>query len=350
MKRLLTLTLALLLALSLLAGCGSSPSPAVTESPAEAEAAAEPAVPAETPFPVESVPAPAEPDYAPETLHPMLWKVSDPEGHTLWLFGTIHVGDERSDAVLEKLSPILQGCDALAVEFDLVAYEQDLGAALLDYQQFLYLDGSSVRDHMPEELYMACQGLLRHAQAYSPMLDHYNLGMWSQLVESAALLTGCSLDVNRGMDRLLILRAYELGLPVLDVESAAFQMGLLNSFPDELNLLLIQAVLDSLDSYGEEIDRLYAAWLEGDYDTVLAMMLEEEETDQELTEEQLAMLEDYNRAMIDERNRGMAETALGWLAEGKTVFFAVGTGHMVGEAGLVQLLLDAGCTVERVDY
>ena len=61
-------------------------------------------------------------------------------------------------------------------------------------------------------------------------------------------------------------------------------------------------------------------------------------------------MEDYNKALVDDRNRGMAEVALGWLAEGKTVFFAVGTGHMVGDTGLVQLLTDAGCTVERVDY
>ena len=83
----------------------------------------------------------------------IIWKVTDPEGHTLYLFGTIHVGDARSDAVLEKVSPFLLSCDALAVEFDLVAYEKDLGAVMADYQQFVYTDGSTVRDRMPEELY-----------------------------------------------------------------------------------------------------------------------------------------------------------------------------------------------------
>ena len=63
------------------------------------------------------------------------------------------MGDARSDAVLEKVSPFLLSCDALAVEFDLVAYEKDLGAVMADYQQFVYTDGSTVRDRMPEELY-----------------------------------------------------------------------------------------------------------------------------------------------------------------------------------------------------
>ena len=358
MKRSLSLALALLLALSLLAGCGKPAAPSVTEIPAPTEAPAPTETPAPTPTPpepeapvVSEVPAePEAPDYDPDALHPLLWKVTDPEGHTLYLFGTIHVGDARSDAVLEKVSPFLLSCDALAVEFDLVAYEKDLGAVMADYQQFVYTDGSTVRDRMPEELYESCAELLREAGAYSPMLDYYNLGMWASLADTAALMIRSDLDPNAGMDRKLILLSYDNDIPVLDVESSAFQMGLLNSFPDELNLLHIQAVLDNLDSYGEETDKLYEAWLDGDYDAILALVLGEEETDEDYTEEQLAMIEDYNRAMIDDRNRGMAQVALDWLAEGKTVFFAVGTGHMVGEAGLAQLLTDAGCTVERVDY
>ena len=62
------------------------------------------------------------------------------------------------------------------------------------------------------------------------------------------------------------------------------------------------------------------------------------------------MLADYNKAMLDDRNQGMAQAALSYLQSGDTVFLAVGTAHMLDEMGLVQLLTDAGCTVERVDY
>lgn len=350
MKKQLSLLLIFALLASLLAGCGSTvPAPQVPEMPAPSEAPTpEPTLepsPDPTPAPTEQ-PAP---DYDPASLTPMLWKVTDPEGHSLYLFGTIHVGDERSEAVLEKVSPILLSCDALAVEFDLVAYQEDLTAVMADYQQFLYADGSTVREHMPEDLYLRCEELLRQAKAYSPMLDAYNLGLWANLTETAALMVYSGLSADQAMDSHLIYRAYEHEIPVLSIESASFQMSLLNSFPDELNLLMIRETLENLDSYGESLAELYDAWLSGDYDRVLALMSEEDDS-AEYTQEQRQMLADYNKAMLDDRNQGMAQAALSYLQSGDTVFLAVGTAHMLDEMGLVQLLTDAGCTVERVDY
>ena len=368
MKKRISLLLILALLAGLLTACSSAPVPAPAVSSSTPAPAADTPMPSPEPT-AEPDPEPAEvpaaqptpepsPEPSPEpgseidgdALHPLLWKVSDEEGHTLYLFGTIHVGDERNPLALSKLSPVLLSCDALAVEFDLVAYQEDLGAVMADYQQFVYTDDSTVRDHMPEELYERCAALLTEANAYSPLLDHYNLGMWSNLVETAAILTQSPLQAENAMDIMLIQWFYDHKLPVLEVESAAFQMALLNSFPDELNLLMIRSTLDGLDEYGEALDSLYTAWLEGDHDKLLSLLTEETGEDEELSQEERALMEDYNKAMIDDRNFGMAEVATGYLRSGDTVFLAVGTGHMLGDTGLVKLLQEAGFTVERVEY
>ena len=46
----------------------------------------------------------------------------------------------------------------------------------------------------------------------------------------------------------------------------------------------------------------------------------------------------------------MRDRALEFMASGQTVFFAVGAAHMANAVGLVQLLQDAGCTVEPFVY
>ena len=273
---------------------------------------------------------------------PLLWKVTDDAGHTLYLFGTIHVGDKRSEKVLERVSPVLERCDALAVEFDLVAYQNDYYAMMQDMAQYVLTAGTTIKDHMPADLYDRAYALLDEAGLFPLLMQEYNLAMWAQLAETAAITVKSDLDADHAMDLLLINRAYEKHIPVRDVESAAFQMQLLNSFPDELYLAQIETTLDTLDDYKTTLDAMYELWLSGARDAFWRMITEEEDAGD--------LVADYNRRLIDERNANMAAVAKEYLASGKTVFFAVGAAHMANDAGIVQLLKNAGYTVEEISY
>lgn len=325
MKRLI----ALLLALLLLAGCSTARHEnAAATDPQPSDTAGEQAA----------------------SVHPLLWRVKDDAGHTLYLFGTIHAGDLRMWDALTEVNPVLSACDALAVEFDTVAFEENYAAAVEMMTSQLYTDGTTVRDHVTEAQYDWLQQTLQDVGMYNAMLDYYTLGMWEMTAEQALLMRYSSLDMDLAMDRQLILDAYELGKPVYDVESAAFQYGLISAFPDELYRIKIDAYRAlGGEAYGAELDALYEAWLAGDLAAINAC-LEDENDVSGLTAEQQAIVEDYNRQMMDERNLGMRDKALGYLQSGETVFFAVGTAHMLGEAGLVQLLTEAGCTVEPVRW
>jgi uncharacterized protein YbaP (TraB family) len=272
---------------------------------------------------------------------PLLWKVTDAEGHTLYLFGTIHVGDERSDAVLPRVAKVLDQCDALAVEFDVIAFQQDAGAVMGMMGQYVLTDGTTVDAHMPEDLYRRAYALLEEAGLMPEMMKNYDLAMWAQLVETAAIATRSGLSADKAMDVMIMNYAYEKQIPVLEVESAAFQMDLLNSFDDETYLLQIRATLDSLEQYGAAIELLYSLWLSGDRDTFWMAIG---------AEPALEGADAYNTALVDDRNRTMAEKATEYLASGRTVFFAVGAAHMANETGIVQLLIDAGYTVEEIRY
>ena len=60
------------------------------------------------------------------------------------------------------------------------------------------------------------------------------------------------------------------------------------------------------------------------------------------------LYEEYHSAMETSRNADMLEVAKGYLDSGKTVFFAVGLAHLLGDGGLVQALRDAGYTVTLI--
>ena len=328
----IAILLVLAMLLGLLAGCGSGAQP-LPEQTTEAGQQTRPE------------------DSGAAAVTPMLFRVTDGDGHEMYLFGTIHAGDKRMNTAMDRVAPYLDDCGALAVEFDIVAYENDYQAQMRDMAQFVYTDGTDVSDHMPQELFDRASALLKQAKLKPNLMKSYNLAMWSQLVEQAALITTSDLDFSNGMDRRLIQYCYDRKIEVRDVESPELQYGLMASFSDELNLLLIENTLDNLDTYGENLDELFELWTQGDYEKIRAYLEEEDEEEEAgFTEEQIALLEDYNDRMLTRRNLGMRDRAMEWLKAGDKVFFAVGAAHLVGEDGLVELLRAAGCTVEQVVY
>ena len=311
---------------------------------------------AESPEPTASAPAETEkpddkPKYDAATVTPAMWKVTDAEGHTLYLFGTIHVGDERNYMAMEKIQSTLDACDALAVEFDLKEYEGSVDMQKETALTFLYADGRTIKDVMPQELYDQIVQLLQDAGAYSKLLDRYNLPFWTTLAEQAVMMTHSDLASEFAMDSQLIDRAYENGQKVYSVESAKLQYDLLNSMSDELCLASLRELLDSVDTYGDDLMELYTLWLSGDEAAIRAYLAEEEELDPAYyTPEVTAMAEAFEKAMGPDRNDGMFAKIKEYLASGETVFFAVGEAHMLDEHGLIELLTNAGYTVERFDY
>ena len=282
-------------------------------------------------------------------IHPMLFHVTGPEGQEGWLFGTIHVGDERIDTAVEKLKPFLDGADALAVEFDVVAYENDFAAQIQGMNHFLLTDGTKITDHMPAETYEKAAALLKEAKVSPELMQTYDLAMWSQLVEQAALMTKTDFDIESGVDRTLIHYCYDRGIEVRDVESAELQYGLLAGFPDELNLLMLENTLDNLDGYKFSMNLLYNAWLRGNASTLEGLLNSEGSSDQ-LSEEEAALMDEYYDVMLTQRNAGMRDKAVEWLEAGDRVFFAVGAAHLLGEDGLIALLRAEGYAVEQLSY
>lgn len=350
-KRYILLILVLLLAL--FAGCRKSPVPVQSSTASDGAARTESA---DTRGTGTSAAGTTAADPAADTtdragIHPMLFHVSDENGREAYLFGTIHVGDERIYTVLDKLTPYLDDCSALAVEYDVVAYESDYAAQMQGIQYFLLNDGTKASDHMPKELFEKVSALVSEAGLIPQLWEPYNLSWWSQLVEQAALMTRTDYDVETGMDRTLIRHCNDKKIQVRDVESANFQYGLLSSFSDELNLLMIRSTLENLDEYQAGIDELYNGWLEGDYDKLSILLTGEMDSEAEdMTEEERALMADYYDKLLTQRNLGMRDRAVEWLEAGDKVFFAVGAAHLVGEDGLVELLRAAGYTVEQLRY
>ena len=292
------------------------------------------------------------PEEAPETqATPLLYHVQGADGQEMYLLGTIHVGDARTAYLPDAFYSALDSSDALAVEADVIAFEEamktdpNLAAKLAEL--YFYTDGTTTNSLLDEEVYNKAVKLLRATGSYNVNLELAKPYVWSSTIEDLFLSLG-NLSTTKGMDMRLLKLAKEQGKEIREVESGLFQMELLTGFSTELQVMLLEDTVDyTVAEYCEEVDVLYDLWCTGDEAAVRAHLAEDTA---EMTAEEEALYQEYLDAMIISRNENMLDVAVSYLESGDVVFYAVGLAHLLQENGLVDTLRDAGYTVEQVAY
>lgn len=294
----------------------------------------------------ETTPKETEPERE-ATATPLLYKVTDDSGNVIWLFGSIHIGLEEYYPLPDYVLEAFQGSDSLAVEFDIVAFEKDLGTQMKLIQKMLYTDGTTICDHIPQELYDRAVAIGKASKMYNKAFDRYVPMVWVSLIDNI-LMEAVGADASLGVDRYMIQLAYDLDKPVLDVESAEFQFSLMAGFSEELQILLLEQSVEgyeSLEIYGGEMITLMETWMQGDEAALTELVCASPVFE---SEEEAALYAQYETLLVTNRNLSMTQYAAEALANGQELFICVGAGHIVGEGGMVRLLEEMGCTVEII--
>jgi hypothetical protein len=256
-----------------------------------------------------------------------LWKVTSDAGE-VYLLGSIHLAKPDMYPLDGRIEEAFRAADSVVVEVDVgagnVAEQQALAM-----QMGLYLDGSTVGDHLSAEAFAKFQAFLEERglplavfQAFRPWMSAATL----QVLEMQRV----GFDADIGIERHFLGQAEQQGKTVHELETADFQLRMLAEMPDELQELFLISTIDEYASFAERIDEMIASWQAGDATVLESMLLKD-------YEEKPEMRPLYQRILID-RNVGMAEKIVGMLEGGGKWFVIVGAAHLVGEQGLVELL------------
>ena len=323
----------------------------------------------------------AEPEAKPT---PLFYKVTGENGQQMWLFGTIHVGDNRTAYLPQEITDALITADALAVECDTEGFEkqveEDEKLQQKVSQAYYYTDGTAA-DHIDtEDLYEDAVKVMRATGNYFFNSDYLKLSLWSNDISNYYLSQGHQLLSDKGVEKRLEKIAADNNVPLWEVESTLFQIQMMTGYSDYLQeFQLYSAVYSHGAKDWEGTMELYELWCAGDEAALIEEMAREswEITEEDIAEmeasedlepedleeiayirenldfinEELAKIyEEYTNAMEISRNAGMLEVAKEYLESGKTVFYAVGLAHLLAEDGLVNTLRNAGYTVDLVTF
>lgn len=298
---------------------------------------------------ITGAPLPEDPPEDPAT--PLLYRVTGAGGQEMYLLGTIHAGDARTAYLPDELYEALDNADALAVEADILAFEEQIETdpelAAQYAAIFINTDAPPAVSQWDPEIYSKARKLLKAAGSYNYGMEYAEPYFWSSSIDSF-FLTLSGLRSDKGADVRLLERAKEQDKKILEIESTMFQLEMFSDFSPALQQLLLAQTLEyTVADYTAELHSLYELWCDGDEAAIrenLAL------SSAEMTDEELALYNEYLDAMIIRRNEDMLDVAISYLESGDTVFYAVGLAHLLQENGLVDTLREAGYTVEQIPY
>lgn len=262
-----------------------------------------------------------------------LWQATK-DGRTSWLYGTIHLGRMAWTFPGPTVLAAMKRSDLLALELD--PTDPQVSAGLQDGMK----PDPDVR--LPDGLNERLQKQMRAAclpEALAQQMAPEMLGM--ALTVMAVRREG--LDPLFGIDLSLARLAPTLGKPIVSLETPALQLGLLRS-NDQADLFagLDKMLLDLEQGTARTLMLRVARTWEAGRDTDLVNYADWCQCVG--TARERAQLKE----MLDDRNPGLADAIDRLHADGKAVFAAVGSLHLVGPEGVPALLGRRGYAVKRV--
>jgi uncharacterized protein YbaP (TraB family) len=261
------------------------------------------------------------------------------QGHTLYLYGTIHAGKPGYYPLEPRIRQALAGASTLALEVDAT---RDPGAVAAAFREHgLFAAGSPGYAALPAERRRRLAAALTR-QGIDPaavlQIKPWMLATMLALTDLAKL----------GVDPALGVDAHLAGLArdktrIAELESVQYQAALLDRLPLETQWSLLEETLEHMASGRQlrETRALFDAWEHADVkalDAIAARVADDDSISGTFMRE----------VVLDERNGPMADKLAELLARENNTVAAVGLLHLLGKRGVPELLRQRGLTVERV--
>lgn len=275
---------------------------------------------------------------------PLLWKVSD-EDNSVYLLGSFHL-------LKPDDYPLSADVDAAFADAERLAFEippEELGSPTLAMQMgqaALRTDGTRLDSELPEDTvasldaWATANAATLQQMGMTPqalqMFEPWFAGLMVTIVE----MTKFGLDPKLGLDAHFAEKAKQANKPTAGFETGLEQIAFLDGMDKVEQLQFLQEALKSGEEGPAAIEKLHAAWRNGDTATMW------DEMAREMREQFPKLYERINVARNDAWVPKIAER----LEQPGTddTLVVVGALHLIGEDGVVEKLRVQGYDVERV--
>jgi uncharacterized protein len=281
---------------------------------------------------------------ATENTEALLWKIEHGDRPPSYLFGTVHLTDERVGEHSPTLLAALGASRRLVLELDDFSPEGFLKAFARGRELMMFTDRRRLEQLLTAEEYAKVSGVLQRSGF--PREIAGTVRPWVATLLMA--LSDCEQSRMRtgllSLDAKLARHAQSIGISVAGLETVELQLRAMASVPEADQIAILKAALRTYDRIDDIIETTVQLYLGRQTGAIWPLQLALAER-VGVAPEAFTSLE---QSLLATRNLGMRDSAAPHLTEGGA-FIAVGALHLPGRHGLVALLREAGYTVTAVE-
>lgn len=278
----------------------------------------------------------------------LMWEVT---GNGLeqpsYLYGTMHLQDERVFGLEDLIKEKLETCDALALE--LVTSEAEMGGMNMEMMSMVMMEeGIKLSDLMSKSDYRKVKKLT--VEGFEKMMPSgTDLGPMAKVLLTnmlinrvkplfiSSIITAGQSNADRpvALDMHLQNMATEMEKKLIGIETVDEQMGAINRIPVEDQAKMLVEQVNNMEQSEKELQMMIEAYQQQDLNLIDSLSESSGETEGQSFEDELLV----------KRNDVMAER-IDSIYQEQSTFVAVGAAHLVTKNGLINQLREMGYTVK----
>ena len=275
--------------------------------------------------------------FLPAAEKSFLWEIEGARGKN-YILGSIHLLKKEMYPLNTAIEQAFEASDVLVLELDLSGDKMtEMSLQLMG--KGVYSGKETLRDHLSEDAYERVKAILK--ERYGTSIDFYKkFKPWflALTIESIELLK-MGYNPEYGVD-IYFLRKAEGLKKIKGLETVASQLALFEGMSNEEGENFLLYTLEEIDREKKYLNDIVRHWSRGEAAPIERILEEIFESQPELTS--------INRKLLDDRNRDMVARIEDLAETGRVHFIVVGAAHLVGEAGILEMLRRRGYRLRQL--
>jgi uncharacterized protein YbaP (TraB family) len=273
-----------------------------------------------------------------------LWSVEDNSGHQIYLLGSIHLAKPEIYPLNQVIEDAFGRSKRLAVEVDVDAdinSQVELTKEILQFGS--YPQGEEIWENLDQQTAAQLRNCMDKIGFPESLLVLLRPKPWflAILIEMH-MLDGLGYDLKFGIDMHFLKQAKERGLKIHELESSTEQYAIFAELTQQESIAILLSTFEEIDQFNNgEMDKLVEIWSQGDAEGFGQIYFKYFNEHPEFSSLFDKIIYQRNFRMYDRLQQFFR-------LHDEITFVVVGSAHLVGPNGLVDLFEKNGYKVTQL--